>query len=231
MARKKKPHWARKLLKWFASVLAVFVGISILLVLPLRWFDPATTAFMLRDDNSPIRYEWVSWSEMNSAMPLAVVASEDQRFADHYGIDFHSIRKSLQAAEDGSRLRGASTITQQLAKNLYLSPNRSFFRKGVEAWFAILLETCLGKKRILEIYSNIVELGPGIYGVGAASQFYFNKSAAALTDAEAALFAAVLPNPARLRVDLPSPYVRKRQGWINSQMQRLRRESWLLRLE
>ena len=231
MAAKRKTRWARKAFKWTASLLGVLVGISILLVLPLRWFDPATTAFILRDDTNPIRHEWVNWSEMSSAMPLAVVASEDQRFADHYGIDLQSIRKSFDEAEDGGRLRGASTITQQLAKNLYLSSSRSFVRKGIEAWFAILLETCLGKKRILEIYTNIVELGPGIYGVGAASQVYFNKSPAALTDAEAALFAAVLPNPTRLRVDTPSPYVRKRQGWILSQMQRLRRERWLLHLE
>lgn len=230
-SKKQNPGKSRKLLKWAIILMSTAVAISFLLILPLRWFDPAMTAFMLRDESDPIRHEWVSWTEMSSAMPLAVVASEDQRFADHFGVDFQSIRKSLDEAEDGGRLRGASTISQQLAKNLFLSPKRSFFRKGVEAYLSVILEVCLSKKRILEIYVNIVELGPGIYGVGAASRIYFGKRPAALTDTEAALFAAVLPNPIRLHVDVPSPYVRKRQGWIISQVQRLRRENWLKRLE
>lgn len=230
-SKRRKTGKARKLIKWALLLAGVPVIVSFLLILPLRWLDPATTAFMLRDDSDPVQHEWVSWSAMSSSMPLAVVASEDQRFADHFGVDLRSIRKSLDEAEDGGRLRGASTVSQQLAKNLFLSSKRSFLRKGVEAYLSVILEICLSKKRILEIYVNIVELGPGIYGVGAASQVFFDKTPVELNDTEAALLAAVLPNPIRLRVDAPSPYVRKRQGWIISQMQRLRRESWLLRIE
>ncbi len=186
---------------------------------------------MLQDDRRPLLHEWTNWVEMSSAMPLAVVASEDQRFADHFGVDLESIRKSIDTAGAGGRLRGASTITQQLAKNLFLSASRNFFRKGVEAYFSIVIEICLPKRRILEIYVNIVELGPGVYGVGAASRRYFGKTPAMLSDYDAALLAAVLPNPIRLRVETPSPYVRKRQEWIVGQMQRLRRESWLSRIE
>ena len=164
-------------------------------------------------------------------MPLAVVAAEDLRFADHFGLDVDSIQQSLDEAERGEGLRGASTITQQLAKNLYLTPSRSFVRKGLEAYLAVVIETCLPKRRILELYLNTIELGPGIYGVGAASQHFFAKPASELSDAEAALLAAVLPNPIRLKVDAPSDYVRDRQQWVLGQMRRLRNEAWLTRLE
>jgi monofunctional biosynthetic peptidoglycan transglycosylase len=205
------------------------IAISLLLILPLRWFDPATSAFMLQDDSGrdPLLHTWVAWPQLGSSMPLAVVAAEDQRFATHFGLDINAIRKSIDAGKRGHRLRGASTISQQLAKNLFLTPSRSMVRKGVEAWLTVVIEICLPKQRILEIYVNIVELGPGIYGVGAASHHYFRKSPAALSDREAALLAAVLPNPVQLKVNAPSPYVRERQRWILGQMQRLRREQWL----
>ena len=231
--RKRAPALWRWLGKWIAIVIVAILVASVLLVLPLARIEPPLTAFMLQDDSGrePLLYEWVGWAEVGNAMPLAVVAAEDQRFAEHFGLDLASIRKSLDNAKDGRRLRGASTITQQLVKNLYLSPKRSFWRKGIEAWFAVLAELCLSKERILELYVNIVELGPGIYGVGAASEHFFGKPAAALSDAEAALLAAVLPNPVRLRVDAPSPYVRERQAWILKNLQRLRREGWLARIE
>ena len=215
-----------------ALILCLPAIVSLLLVLPLRWFDPATSAFMLQDDSGrdPLLHSWVDWSQLGSAMPLAVVAAEDQRFAEHFGLDLDSIRKSIDAGKRGHRMRGASTISQQLAKNLFLTPSRSMLRKGVEAWLTVVIEVCLPKRRILEIYVNIVELGPGIYGVAAASQHYFRKTPAALSDREAALLAAVLPNPVQLRVDAPSAYVRERQQWILSQMQRLRRERWLVSL-
>ncbi len=212
-------------------VIGVPVAISVLLILPLRWLDPATTSFMLRDDTEPQLHEWTDWADIGTAMPLAVVASEDQRFADHFGVDLKSIKKSLDEAEGGGRLRGASTISQQLVKNLFLSPSRSLVRKSVEAYLSVVIEICLPKRRILEIYLNIVELGPGAYGVGAASLRYFGKPPASLTDAEAALLAAVLPNPIQLQAGDPSPYVRERQAWIVKQMQRLRREAWLTRIE
>ncbi len=229
-SHKRKKTLGRRLVRWAATFVGALVVISFLLVLPLRWLNPATTAFMLRDNAEQLRHEWVDWSDLGTAMPLAVVASEDQRFADHFGVDFHSIRKSIEEAEDGGRMRGASTISQQLAKNLFLSPSRSFVRKGVEAYLSFVIEVCLSKRRILEIYVNVVELGPGIYGAGAASQILFGKTPMMLGDFEAALLAAVLPNPVRLKADAPSPHVRERQEWIVQQMQRLRREGWLTRI-
>lgn len=222
----------RKAVKLAALVLLAAVILSVMMVLPLRWFNPATTAFMLQDDSGrePLLQEWVSWSDVGTAMPLAVVAAEDQRFAEHFGVDWQSIRKSLDDAEGGGRMRGASTITQQLAKNLFLTPSRSFVRKGAEAYLAVVLEICLPKRRILEIYVNVVELGPGIYGVGAASRHFFNTVPRNLGDRQAALLAAALPNPIRFKVDAPSPYMRERQAWIVGQMQRLRRENWLYHL-
>ena len=212
-----------------ALVVAAVVAFGVALTLPLRWFDPVTTAFMLRDDSGrdPLLHDWQDWEQLGTAPALAVVAAEDQRFADHFGLDLDSIRNSIAAAQDGERLRGASTISQQLAKNLYLWPGRSFVRKGLEAWFTVLLEISLPKKRILEIYLNVAEFGPGIYGVAAAGRHYFGKGPAQLRDAEAALLAAVLPNPRSLRVDEPSSYVRERQTWILGHMQRLRREGWI----
>lgn len=238
-ARRKKRRPARRVravlvraLRFALIAAGVLIFTSVLLVLPLRWVHPPTTAFMLKDDSGrePLLHAWVDWKNVGTAMPLAVVAAEDQRFADHFGIDFSSVIDSLDEARAGRRLRGASTITQQLVKNLYLSPTRSFWRKGVEAWLTLVTEALLPKQRILELYVNLVELGPGIYGVGAASARYYGKPPAALEDMEAALLAAVLPNPVRLRVDAPSPYVRERQAWILEQMRRLRREQWLLRV-
>lgn len=204
-----------------------------LMVLPLRWIDPPTTAFMLQDNSGriPVMYTWQPWETIGTAAPLAMVAAEDQKFAHHFGFDVKSIRDSVEDFKDGEPLRGASTISQQVAKNLYLWPGKNLMRKGVEAYFTALLEVCLSKKRILEIYLNIAELGPGIYGINAASKTYFGKAAAELSLAEAALIAAVLPNPNVMRVDQPSDYVRKRQRWIIGQMQRLQREGWLTLLD
>ncbi len=224
-----KKHKSRRRLRWVSLALGLPIVVSLLLVLPLRWFDPVTTAFMLQDNSGrdPLLHTWVSGPQIGTAISLAVVAAEDQRFAEHFGLDLKAIRKSIDDAEHGRGLRGASTISQQLAKNLFLTPSRSLWRKGIEAYFAVVIEICLPKRRILELYVNVVELGPGIYGVGAASRHYFRKSANALTDGEAALLAAVLPNPVQLKVDAPSSYVRQRQQWIVGQMQRLRREQWL----
>jgi monofunctional biosynthetic peptidoglycan transglycosylase len=209
------------------------LALGVALTLPLRWFDPATTAFMLQDDSGrdPLLQEWRSWEQLGGPLALAVVAAEDQRFDRHFGLDLDSIRDSIETAQDGGRMRGASTISQQVAKNLYLWPGRNLARKGLEAYFTLLLEACLPKKRILEIYLNIAEFGPGIYGVAATSRYYFGKPPSRLYDAEAALLAAVLPSPRRFRVDEPSDYVRERQSWILGQMQRLRREGWITTLE
>lgn len=228
LKQRTRKNW-RRALKWLLAAVVVVILLSASLTLPLRWFNPVTTAFMLRDTSGreSLSHEWVEWEQMGSAVALAVVAAEDQRFSEHFGLDLASIKKSLDNAERRGGLRGASTISQQVSKNLYLWSGRSFVRKGLEAWLALNLELFLPKRRILEIYLNIAEFGPGVYGAGAASRYFFNKRVWQLGDSEAALLAAVLPNPKRLRVANPSPYVRERQVWIYGQMQRLRRESWL----
>ena len=225
----RKRRWIVRLAVIFTGLLALGVAVT----LPLRWFDPTTTAFMLQDESGrdPLLHEWQDWEQLGGAAALAVIAAEDQRFDRHFGLDLDSIRDSIETAQDGGRMRGASTISQQVAKNLYLWPGRNLARKGLEAYFTLLLEACLSKKRILEIYLNIAEFGPGIYGVAAASRYYFGKPPSRLYDAEAALLAAVLPNPRRFRVDEPSDYVRERQSWILGQMQRLRREGWITTLD
>lgn len=237
-ARKKKQSEAvrtvsRRFFRGLLLVLLLVFLTSWLAVLPFRWFDPPTSAFMLQDNSGriPVMFAWQPWDSIGTAAPLAMIAAEDQKFASHFGFDVKSIRDSVEDFKDGEPLRGASTITQQVAKNLYLWPGKNLVRKGVEAYLTTLIEVCLPKKRILEIYLNIAELGPGIYGVGAASEAFFGKSPAELSDAEAALLAAVLPNPNVMRIDKPSDYVRKRQRWIIGQMQRLQREQWLSLLD
>ena len=224
-----RKRWLRRI----AFAIVALVALSFLLVLPLRWIDPATTAFMLLDHSGrePLLHEWVAWEDLGTVAPLAAVASEDQRFADHFGLDIAAIQKAVDEKDQRGYLRGASTISQQTAKNLYLWPGRSFIRKGVEAWFTLVVETCLPKRRILEIYLNVAEFGPGIYGVGAASRYYFGKLPVGLTTREASLLAAVLPNPKRLRANPPSEYVQDSGRWIAAQVERLRREGWITRIE
>jgi monofunctional biosynthetic peptidoglycan transglycosylase len=163
----------------------------------------------------------VPWEEISPQAALAVVAAEDQRFFDHQGFDLSAIRDVLRGSRSGERMRGASTITQQVAKNLFLWSDRSFLRKGLEAGLTVFIELLWPKRRILEVYLNVAQLGPGTFGFEAASQRYFRKSAAALTPSEAALLAAVLPNPERLRAERPSAYVRQRQAWVLRQMRLL----------
>jgi monofunctional biosynthetic peptidoglycan transglycosylase len=205
-----------------ALVLGVIVWLAITAaaVVALRWFAPPLTAMMLEQPGrmAEIHYVWVERAAIAAPAARAVIAAEDQRFFDHHGIDFESVTQALDDYESGDGLRGASTITQQVAKNVFLWPGRSFVRKGLEAYFALLLESVLTKQRILEIYLNIVELGPGVFGVEAAAQRFFGTNAGALTAQQAALFAAVLPNPRELKVDRPSPYVRERQAWVLAQM-------------
>ena len=222
----------RKWLRRLGWLLAVLFVSSWLLVLPLRWLAPTTSAFMLQDKSGldPVLYEWQPWAEIGVGPSLAVVAAEDQKFSEHFGFDVKSIEDAIEDYDKGRSLRGASTISQQVAKNLFLWPGRSFVRKGIEAYFTALIEIVWPKKRILEIYLNIAQFGPGIYGVPAASRYYFDREPSQIADSDAALLAAVLPNPHKLQVDRPSGYVRERQRWIYRQMQRLRREHWLVTL-
>ena len=226
-AKSSRVRWGRIVLWVFAGL----AGLSLLLVLPLRYFNPPVTAFMLQQtDGAARRYEWTPFRDINASAALAVIAAEDQRFPEHNGIDIDAIQKALNEANSSNGARGASTITQQLVKNLYLWPGRSLLRKAIEAGLSLLLEVCLPKQRILELYLNVVEFGPGVYGIGAASRTYFAKPPSRLNDAEAALLAAVLPNPAELKVAAPSAYVRARQLWIIGQMQRLQAQGSLRRL-
>ena len=229
--KKQAPRWRRWLRHLVVAALAFVIG-SFLLVLPLRWFEPVTTAFMLLDesDRRPLLHEWVEWDQLGTAIALAAVASEDQRFADHFGLDPAAIRKSIGEQAKRGYLRGGSTISQQTAKNLFLWRSRSYVRKGLEAWLTIVLEICLPKRRILEIYLNIAEFGPGIYGAAAASQHFFRVGPRRLTDRQAAQLAAVLPNPRKFRANEPTIYLQKRSDWIVRQMWRLRREAWITRI-
>jgi monofunctional biosynthetic peptidoglycan transglycosylase len=210
----------RRVLRLFSWALALFLVLSVGSVLAFRWIDPPTSAFMLREP-SPIRHRWVDWASTSPHVKVAVIAAEDQNFPAHYGFDLKSINDALADRERGRRVRGASTISQQVAKNLFLWPGQTWLRKGLEAYFTVLIETLWPKQRILEVYLNIAEFGRGVFGVGAASDVYFHKPAARLSPYDAALLAAVLPSPKRMRVNAPSNYVRSRQQWILGQMRGL----------
>jgi len=223
---------ARRMLRWLVKFVLIALVASVLVVAALRWLPPPFTAFMAQkavaaawhdDPRFTFRHAWVDWSEISPNAKLAVMASEDQRFPEHFGFDFEAMAKAWDHNQSGGRVRGGSTISQQLAKNLFLWPGRSYVRKGLEAYFTGLIEAFWPKRRILEVYLNVAEFGTGIFGVEAAAQAYFHKPAAKLSASEAALLAAVLPNPIRYQVDRPSRYVRERQAWIMWQMARLGR--------
>jgi monofunctional biosynthetic peptidoglycan transglycosylase len=211
-------------------VLVALAAVTLLPVLALRWINPPTSAFMaerrIAGIVSPGRataivYRWTDYADISPQLKLAVVASEDQTFLEHSGFDVASIRDAMEENERGGRMRGASTISQQVAKNLFLWPGRTILRKGLEAGFTVLIELLWPKRRILEVYLNVAEFGDGVYGVGAASRRYFNKSPARVTRHEAAVLAAVLPGPRRFHADHPSAYVLRRSWWIERQMYHL----------
>ncbi len=165
--------------------------------------------------------DWVSISEISKNAPQAVVASEDQKFLDHHGFDFDAMKKAWEGNQKGKNIKGASTITQQTVKNVFLWPSRSYVRKGLEAYFTVLVELVWSKERIMEVYLNVIEMGDGIYGIEAAAQNYYNKPAIKLNRNEAAMIAAVLPNPIRWNPKRPTPYIIGRQAWILRQMNNL----------
>jgi len=168
-----------------------------------------------------IDYHWVSSDDISPYAPIAVIAGEDQQFFHHYGFDMKSIQASIDVYNNGGRLRGASTISQQVAKNLFLTPSKSFIRKGLEVWFTALLELLWDKERILEVYLNIAEFGDHLFGIEAASRHYFGIPAKRLSRSQSALLAATLPNPIRLKATQPSNYLIRRQQWILGQMRNL----------
>jgi len=207
--------WLRVVLP---RVLLVLVAVMLLPVLALRWLPVPTSAFMLQSETRPVQYQWVAARRIPEVARRAVVAAEDQKFFDHSGFDLEAMEKAYRHNQKSKRLRGASTISQQTAKNLFLWSGGGYFRKGLEAGYTVLIEALWPKQRILTVYLNIAEFGPGIYGVEAAAQAYFKKPAAKLSANEAARLAAVLPSPRRWKVINPGSYVQKRVGWILRQM-------------
>lgn len=221
------------------TVIILLVLTTILPVLLLRWMDPPTSSFMLQrkisawlDDRKDfnIRYKWTDIDKISRHALIAVMAAEDQKFPNHRGFDSESIIEALYEKTKGIRVRGASTISQQVAKNLFLWPGKSFIRKGIEAYFTVLIELLWPKRRIIEVYLNIAELGDGVFGIGAASKKFFRKPPIRLRRRECALLAAVLPNPIRLRVDRPSKYVQSRSTMILREMYRLEKLHYLKKL-
>lgn len=220
--------------------LLITIASSIVLVLLLRWLPPPTSAFMIAaraqamlDGNFRYRneYDWVPLEAISPHAAMAAIAAEDQLFPFHTGFDFESIRKAVQYNARGKRVRGASTITQQTAKNLFLWSGRSWVRKGLEVYFTVLIEVLWPKDRILEVYLNLAQFGRGVYGVQAASREFFGKDAAKLTRRQSALLAAVLPNPIKLRAAAPSPYVLRRTERIMGQIRALGGAAYLRQLD
>nr|WP_228730123.1 monofunctional biosynthetic peptidoglycan transglycosylase [Shewanella sedimentimangrovi] len=217
----------RTIRRWFWRAVIAGMLLTLLPLLALKFIDPPSWSWRLQRHWFPpapitrVSHQWRDLAAISSRLQLAVIASEDQRFPDHLGLDWQAIEKALSTNKQGRKVKGASTLTQQTAKNLFLWPSRNLLRKGLEAWFSLWMELLLGKQRILELYLNIVEFGPGIYGAEAAAQHYFHKSAGALSSHEAALLAAVLPNPWQYRIRPPSDYMQQRADWIEMQMRHL----------
>lgn len=214
----------RSIVKTLVKAFVWFCAITLIMVLPLRWINPLSTSFIIRDiikTGEAVHAEWRPLEEIGINAPMSVIASEDQKFNQHYGFDVTALANAIEARMKGEDSGGASTITQQLAKNLWLWPNKSFLRKGLEAWYAGWLELLLPKKRILELYMNIAEFGDRNYGIEAASQHYFGIAAKELSPDNAALLAASLPNPQVFNVAQPSNAMRNRARWIVQQVRQL----------
>jgi monofunctional biosynthetic peptidoglycan transglycosylase len=226
-----------RIFRWALLAMIVFVTLTAVPVLLMRWWNPFSSAFMLHanlvhasEKNYSTRYTWVDLEKISPNAALAVIASEDQQFPFHTGFDFKSIREAVRENAHRKRPRGASTISQQVAKNLFLWNGGGYARKGLEAWFTVLIETLWPKERILEVYLNIAQFGRGIFGVEEASRAFFRKPAARLSRPEAATLAAVLPNPIRMHADRPSAYVISRRERIIGQMRALGGREYLEQL-
>ncbi len=229
-----------RLFKWLTITIALLLVLAAALILLLRWVDPPTSAFMLRhwlmagahdkDGAQRLYHEWVAADLIPPEVKLAVIAAEDQRFPTHAGFDLVELNQALRDWRNGGALRGASTLSQQTAKNLFLWPGSDWLRKTLEAPLTLLIELFWPKTRILEVYLNIAQFGPKTYGVGAASWRFFNRPVSTLGTPEAVLLAAVLPNPTLYQVTSPSPHVRRRAAWIERQMRNLGGPAYLDRL-
>jgi monofunctional biosynthetic peptidoglycan transglycosylase len=220
----------KKIFRFLFKIALWFFIISIGLTIIYRFIPvPVTPLMVIRlweqawDEKNDVRLykDWVSIDNISKHMPQAVYAAEDQKFLEHNGFDWKAMEEAWEKNKKGKRIKGASTISQQTAKNVFLWPSRNLVRKGLEAYFTFLIETIWTKERIMEVYLNVIEMGPGIYGIEAASQTFYNRPASKLTRQQAAMIAAVLPNPIRWSPAKPTGYIRSRQSWILRQMNNL----------
>ena len=219
----------RALLRRLSKLLLWLAALSVLLVLVLRWVPPPFTALMVErkleswssGESIDLQRTWRPWKELPDNLKMSVIAAEDQKFADHWGFDIAAIRAAFAHNERGGSLRGASTLSQQVAKNLFLWSGRSWVRKGLEVWFTGWIELLWPKQRILEVYLNSVEWGSGIFGAEAAARHHFSVGAPYLSAAQASQLAAVLPNPREWNAGRPGPHVRRRAAWIRQQVRQL----------
>ena len=209
----------------FKTIFWLFV-FSIVMVFVYKWVPVKVTPLMViryferseEKAKNVWKHDWVSIDGISKNLQRAFICSEDQNFLNHNGFDYKAIEKAIEYNKKGKRVRGASTITQQTAKNVFLWPQRSWFRKGLETYFTFLIELCWSKERIMEVYLNSIEMGDGIYGAEAASQYWFKKPGLKLTQSEAAAIAAILPNPRKYRANPASNYIQNRKVWIVKQM-------------
>ena len=219
-------HLLGKIFKILLKTLVFIIVLSILTTILFRWVPVPLTPLMLircmeqKSDGKDmmLKHDWVSIDQIPTKLQLAVVCSEDQNYLKHYGFDWGAIQKAMKGNEAGKKMRGGSTISQQTAKNVFLWPGRSYVRKGLEAYFTLLIETCWSKERIMEVYLNSIEMGNGVYGAEAAAQHWFKKSAKKLNKDECAAIASILPNPRKYSANPPSAYVAKQKAWIKQQM-------------
>lgn len=220
----KTQQFFKKLWKWTKRIFLFLFFFQLFCILLFKWVNPPITITQLVSyvSGHGLKRDYVGWNKISYNARLAVIASEDQAFPDHSGFDWKNIKKAMAYNKrKPNRIRGASTISQQVAKNVFLWQDRSKIRKGLEAYFTFMIELVWGKKRILEVYLNVIEMGKGIFGTEAAAQAYFNKSAPALSRTEAAMIAACLPNPKRYTIKPLSGYVTVRRQWVLQQMNNL----------
>ena len=212
----------KKLFKFIFKILLGLFLFSIFMVVVYKWipvpFTPLMAIRYFENPEEPLKHDWVPMEDISRHMQLAVIASEDQNFANHSGFDFEAIKKAMDDNRSGRKIRGASTISQQTAKNVFLWPGRTWLRKGLEAYFTFLIEIIWSKERILEVYLNSIEMGKGVYGAQAASHHWFKTDASKLGPYEAAAIAAVLPNPREYRANPASSFIQGRKNWIVRQM-------------
>lgn len=216
----------QKIKRWLLKLVLAFFITSLFLVIVFKWVPIPFTPLMFiraseywsKGEKVSFKHEWVSIDKISKNLVKAVIVSEDQKFIEHFGFDLEAMEKAYEGNKKGKKIKGGSTITQQTAKNVFLWPERSYVRKGFEVYFTFLIEVFWSKERIVEVYLNSIEMGNGVYGAEAASQYWFKKSANKLSSYEAASIAAILPNPRKYRAVNSSGYVERKKSWILKQM-------------